>query len=74
MNGQGAMTPMRRRAAQRKAAKIRRWQVSLIRKRGQALGTVEAAEQRTAETVAVKRFDLSPEQRKRLAVREVEPS
>lgn len=64
------MMPMRTRAAQRKAEKIRRWRISLIRKRGLALGTVEAADVWTAERVAVERFALSPEQRKRLAVRE----
>jgi hypothetical protein len=34
------------------------------------LGTVEAADRDTAEAVAVERFGLSPEQRRRLAVRE----
>jgi len=51
-------------------AKLRSWRVSLIRKRGQYLGTVEASNEKTAETAAVAEFDLSDEQRRRLVVRE----
>jgi hypothetical protein len=64
------MTSMRMQAARRKADKLRRWRVALIRKRGQQLGSVAAPDQRTAEAIAVERFGLSPEQRRRLAVRE----
>jgi hypothetical protein len=54
----------------RSAAKLRSWRVSLIRKRGQYLGTVEAPNEKAAETAAVAEFDLSAEQRQRLVVSE----
>jgi len=44
------------------AAKLRSWRVSIIRKRGQYLGTVVAA--------AMAEFDLSDEQRRRLVLQE----
>jgi len=46
------------------AAKLRSWRVSIIRKRGQYLGTVEAPNEKAAEAVAVAEFDLSDEQRR----------
>jgi hypothetical protein len=52
------------------AAKLRSWRVSLIRKHGQYLGTVEATNEKAAEAAAVTEFDLSDEQRRRLAVQE----
>ena len=52
------------------AGKFRRWRVSIIRKRGQYLGTVEAPNDKAAEAAAVAEFDLSDEQRRRLVVRE----
>jgi hypothetical protein len=52
------------------AAKLRSWRVSIIRKRGQYLGTVEAANEKAAEAAAVAEFDLSSEQRRRLFVQE----
>jgi hypothetical protein len=52
------------------AAKLRSWRVSIIRKRGQYLGTVEAPNERAAEAAAVAEFDLSDEQRRRLVVQE----
>jgi hypothetical protein len=52
------------------AAKLRSWRVSIIRKRGQYLGTVEARDQKAAEAAAVAEFDLSNEQRRRLVVQE----
>jgi hypothetical protein len=52
------------------AAKLRSWRVSIIRKRGQYLGTVEASNERAAEAAAVAAFDLSDEQRRRLVVQE----
>jgi hypothetical protein len=39
------------------------------RRRTQPLGTVEAPDERAAEAVAAKRFGLSNEQRRRLALR-----
>jgi hypothetical protein len=52
------------------AAKPRSWRVSIIRKRGQYLGTVEAPSEEAAEAAAVAEFDLSDEQRRRLVVQE----
>jgi hypothetical protein len=52
------------------AAKLRSWRVSLIRKRGQYLGTVEAPNEKAAEAAAMAEFDLSDEQRRRLVVQE----
>jgi hypothetical protein len=52
------------------AAKLRSWRVLLIRKNGQYLGTVEAPNEKAAETAAVAEFDLSAEQRRRLVVSE----
>ena len=52
------------------AAKLRSWRVSIIRKRGQYLGTVEAPNEKAAESAAVAEFDLSEEQRRWLVVQE----
>jgi len=52
------------------AAKLRNWRVSIIRRRGQYLGTVEAPNEKAAEAAAVAEFDLSDEQRRRLVVQE----
>jgi hypothetical protein len=52
------------------AAKLRSWRVSIIRKRGQYLGTVEAPNEKAAEATAVAEFDLSQDQRRRLVVQE----
>jgi hypothetical protein len=63
------MPPSKKIAAARKAAKLRRWRAFLLRGRAQPLGTVEAPDERAAEAVAAKRFGLSNEQRRRLALR-----
>jgi hypothetical protein len=55
---------------QESTAKLRSWRVSIIRKRGQYLGTVEAPNEKAAEAAAVAEFDLSDEQRRRLVVQE----
>jgi hypothetical protein len=55
-----------------KAAKLRSWRVSIIRRRGQYLGTVEAHDVKAAEAAAVAEFDLNDEQRRRLVVQERE--
>jgi len=52
------------------AAKLRSWRVSIIRKRGQYLGTVEAPNEKAAEAAAVAEFDLSDEQLRRVVVSE----
>jgi hypothetical protein len=52
------------------AARMRSWRVSLLRGRAHYLGNVDAPDERAAEVAAVAQFQLSDEQRKRLAVRE----
>jgi hypothetical protein len=59
-----------RRTHPKKPTKLRSWRVSLIRKRGQYLGTVEAANEKAAEAAAVAEFDLSDEQRQRLVIQQ----
>src|SRR5262249_37943372 len=44
--------------------------VSIIRNRGQYLGTVEAPNEKAAEAAAMAEFDLSDEQRRRLVIQE----
>jgi len=51
------------------AAKLRSWRVSIIRRRGQYLGMVEAHDAKAAEAAAVAEFDLNDEQRRRLSCR-----
>jgi hypothetical protein len=46
----------------------RSWRASLIRKRAQVLGIVEAPSREAAEAAAVRTFNLSDEQRSRLVV------
>jgi hypothetical protein len=57
---------------ERKTAAVRRraWRVSLIRKRAQVLGDVEAASREAAELAAGRQFNLDEDQRKRLVVQE----
>jgi len=52
----------------KKAAK--RWRVSILRSRARHLGVVEASDPKAAEATAARRFKLSGEDRRRLAVRE----
>jgi hypothetical protein len=48
----------------------RSWRASLIRKKAQVLGDVEAPSREAAEAAAVRTFNLTPEQRSRLIVQE----
>ena len=48
----------------------RRWRIVLMRKTGQVLGTVEAADAHAAEKVAAIQFELD-EQQRRLLVQEL---
>jgi hypothetical protein len=50
--------------------KLRTWRVSILGRRAYYVGTVEAPDAHAAEAAAVAQFNLSDEQRKRLAVRE----
>jgi hypothetical protein len=52
----------------RKALPARSWRVSLIRKRSQILGYVDAPTREAAEAAAVRTFNLTDEQRSRLVV------
>jgi hypothetical protein len=49
----------------------RRWRVSMIRRRGEYLGRVEAPDEKSAEATAAEQFGLDAWQRKRLVLREV---
>jgi hypothetical protein len=53
-------------------AKLRNWRVAIMRSRAQQIGTVAAPDRTTAEAEAVKAFDHSKDQRKRLMVWERE--
>ena len=61
---------MKAHVAKRKAAKLRSWRASLIRKRAQYLGTIEATNEKAAEAAAMKELNLDDEQCKRLVVQE----
>jgi hypothetical protein len=62
--------PVMRFAPKGKSTKLRSWRVSILRSRAHYLGTVEASDEKAAEAAAVAQFDLSEEQRKRLALPE----
>jgi hypothetical protein len=49
----------------------RRWRIVLMRKTGQVLGTVEAADAQAAEKVAAIQFELDEQQRQRLLAQEL---
>jgi hypothetical protein len=51
-----------------RATASRSWRASLIRRRGQVLGDVDAPSREAAE--AVRTFGLTPDQRNRLVVQE----
>jgi hypothetical protein len=51
-------------------AEPRTWRASLIRKRTEFLGHVEASDHNAAEAAAVEKFKLNDEQRKRLVLQE----
>jgi len=51
------------------AAKLRNCRVSILRNRAEYLGTVQAPDERAAESVAAETFKLDGERRKRLTVR-----
>jgi hypothetical protein len=67
-----SLRPRTRKPAERKTktATLRSWRASLIRKRGQVLGDVEAPSREAAEAEAVRAFNLTNEQRTRLVVQE----
>jgi len=46
------------------------WRVIIIRSKGEYLGSVEAPDRERAAAVAIKQFDLDPDQRGRMLIRE----
>jgi hypothetical protein len=50
------------------AKKVQRWAVSIIRKRGEYLGTVEAPDEQAAIAKAVIVFEIGLERRNRIVV------
>jgi hypothetical protein len=52
--------------------KLRRWRVSILRARAQNLGTIEAPDRDAAKAEAVKLFELSYDERRRLFIWERE--
>jgi hypothetical protein len=73
-NGWARMAAMRapkKQIAARKAEKLRSWRrATILRQRGEYLGSVEAPDAKTAEALAAKLFGLEGERRQRLVVRE----
>jgi hypothetical protein len=49
-----------------------RWQVTLLRKKGQTLGVIEAPDERSAILEAAKLYEIEPELRFKIAVTLVE--
>jgi len=50
-----------------KTPKIHRWAIYLIRKKGELLGSVEAADEKAAIAAAIEKYNISdPERQKRL--------
>jgi len=64
-------TPKKKPTAKKKpkAEKLRSWRASLMRSRGQRLGIVYAADEKSAEATAIAEFKIGEEQRRRLIVR-----
>jgi hypothetical protein len=62
-------TRVRANTTPRRAAS-RSWRASLIRKKAQILGFVDAPDRASAEVAAAKAFNLDAEQRSRLVVQE----
>ena len=48
-----------------------RWRVDIIRKRAEHLGTVVAANEKEAISVAIKQFEIEPARRNRLVVQKI---
>ena len=69
-----AMPPRRKDTPAKLAARMRSWRVTILRNKALFLGTVHAPDERAAEAAAAVRFGLNDEQRKRIAVQEVDAS
>ena len=66
------MSLLRSRSKAKTNTRVRGWRASLIRKRSQVLGDVEAPSREAAKAVAVRVFNLNEHQRTRLVVQEHE--
>jgi hypothetical protein len=68
------MSKLRSRTSTKKkpVSPVRSWRASLIRKRSQVLGDVDAPSREAAEAAAVRAFNLNEQQRSRLVVQERE--
>jgi hypothetical protein len=57
----------------KKPAKLRRWRIVVIRKKGERIGTVEAATAEEAIRTAIKEYDIrDSERQRRLTAQQVE--
>jgi hypothetical protein len=70
----GRMSKLRSRTSTKKkpVSPVRSWRASLIRKRSQVLGDVDAPSREAPEAAAVRAFNLNEQQRSRLVVQERE--
>jgi hypothetical protein len=66
------MSSLHSRTKAKTSDRVRSWRASLIRKRSQVLGDVEAPSREAAEAAAVRMFNLNEQQRSRLVVQERE--
>jgi hypothetical protein len=66
------MSSLHSRTKAKANTRVRSWRASLIRKRSQVLGDVEAQSREAAEAAAVRIFNLNEQQRGRLVVQERE--
>ena len=66
------MSSLRSRTKAKISTRVRSWRASLIRKRSQVLGDVDAPSREAAEAEAVRLFNLNEQQRSRLVVQERE--
>jgi hypothetical protein len=64
------MSSLRSPTKAKTSTRLRSCGVVLIRSKGQFLGWVEAPDAKAAEAAAIRSFNLSEEQRRRLLVRE----
>jgi hypothetical protein len=63
-------TSVKPRSGRTATTRARLWRVSIIRRRGVFLGTVEAPDNEAAGLAAAEQFGLNDQQRKRLVLQE----
>jgi hypothetical protein len=64
------LTAVSRRTNPKKLASLRSWRVSIMRSRGEYLGSVEAPDRERAEAAAIKQLPWPGPARRRLLIRE----